>query len=274
MKSAFKLIIGFLLLTFPLMAQLSGLDDGRTPKQRFTQGLMEGFAHSYLDEQKCSQRAFNSIFDVKKKIYPFSILGDFSQQQPILAKGFISTLLDTLNKALSVLYRNGDQDILNHRICTGLYNYGEVNARSYEEGYILVDPKVIKMMWDLPNRSSFSDSQVYLHELAHQFQYWHGNQFQDDKTSRRTELAADCVGSALLWLSWQGLSQDILSMESLGVIAASESVGDFDMTNPDHHGTPIERMKASLKGQEISKTLFLTSKKLLRLCESAISREN
>lgn len=256
------------------MAQLRGLDDGRTPKERFSQGFTEGFAHSYHDAQKCSQLAFNALFEAEKKIYPFSVLSDFSKPQTVLAEGFITSLVSTLNKALSVLYRNGDQDILTHRICAGLYNYGEVNARSYQEGYILVDAKVIKMMWDLPNRSSFSDSQVYLHELAHQFQYWHGNQFQNDKTSRRTELTADCVGSALLWLSWQGLSQDILSMESLGVIAASESVGDFDIANPDHHGTPIERMQASLKGQELSKTLFLTSKKLLRLCEASVSGKN
>lgn len=274
MKNALSLSTLLIFVTLPLVAQLRGLDDGQTPRQRLSQGVSEGFAHSYHDEQKCSQRAFNALFDTKKKIYPFSILTEFGNQPVVRAESFITSLVNTLNKALSVLYRNGDQDILNHRICTGLYNYGEVNARSYQEGYILVDAKVIKMMWDLPNRSSFSDSQVYLHELAHQFQYWHGNQFQEDKTSRRTELAADCVGSALLWLSWQGLSQDILSMESLGVIAASESVGDFDVTNPDHHGTPLERMQASLNGQEISKTLFLTSKKLLRLCEAKISGKN
>lgn len=253
--------------------QLNGLDDGLTPNQRFQHGIFQGFAHNYNDQQKCSQNALNKHFDVSNKIFSYTSLVNFGNSD-VQADGFIQSLLNTLNKALSVLYRNGDSAILNHRICAGLYNFGEVNARSYKEGYILIDPKVIKMMWNLPQRSSFSDSQVYLHELAHQFQYWHGNRFENDKTSRRTELTADCVGSALLWLSWQGLSEDILSMESLGVIAASESVGDYDIENPDHHGTPIERMLFSAKGQSLSKIPFLTSQKLLKLCESAVSQKS
>lgn len=273
MNRSLLLLLTFIFSHQIVLAQLlKPLDDGLTPKQRYTQGIAEGFAHNYLDQTKCSQQALTQNFQQPKFIYPNTLLLDFAPKL-VTADFFIKNIVQTLNKALSELYRNGDSEVTKRRVCAGLYNYGEINARSYIQGYILVDPKVIKMMWNLPNKTSFSDSQVYLHELAHQIQYWHGNQFAKDSTSRRSELTADCIGSALLWLSWKGLSTEILSMESLGVVAASESVGDYDINNPDHHGTPQERIQLSLKGQEFSKQPFLTSKKILQLCEAEVKKQ-
>jgi hypothetical protein len=192
---------------------------------------------------------------------------------------FTGQIQETINRATGALTKLGDTEIQRRRVCVGIYNWGELNARSYSEGYILVDPIAIREMWSLPNRTMFSDQQVYLHEFAHQLQFWYGNPFTGDATARRSELAADCVGSALLHLSWRGLGRDFLSVEALGIVASADRVGDDDENSPNHHGTSAERKQAVVAGKNLIEAHFLlvpsgaglTGRRILHRCNEMVN---
>lgn len=253
------------------------LDDHRTPLEREQAQIREGYAAGIADARSCSPNAKQKLFG-SRIILPESLVF-IAGRNPVAAKFFIDDMLNTINRAIQTLVRNGDQEILNRRVCVGLYNYGEMNARSYPHGYILADPIVIGEMQNLPNHTMFSDQQVYLHEFAHQLQFRYGNEFAGDRTSKRGELTADCIGSALLAASWQGLNQEILNMESLGVVSSAERVGDRNINDPDHHGTPEERALMARAGFNLVKSHYaffptgngLTSRTILLRC-SALAR--
>lgn len=60
------------------------------------------------------------------------------------------------------------------------------------------------------------------------------------------ELQADCMAGAWAYAVYQqGRIDDSDVMEAVNTAFA---VGDFDLTNPQHHGTPKERSRAWLKG--------------------------
>lgn len=251
---------------------LSGLDDTLSPAQRQQQGVIQGDAKDINDSLSCSRSAKDRMFG--SQIIAPETLVTLPGRAPVRAKVFISDIANTINRAIEAMAKNGDMEISRRRVCVGLYNYGELNARSYEQGYILVDPIAIYVMQSLPNRSLFSDQQVYLHEFAHQLQYRYGNVYANDPTSRRSELTADCVGAALLALSWKDLSEDILSMESLGVVASAERVGDDDVASATHHGTAEERGRIVKAGFSVVKAhlslwpsgIGLTSRAILNRC--------
>lgn len=259
-----------LLLSLPAFAHL---DHQLSPRQRFQLGVREGGVQDINDPLFCSPSAKARLFGpgvIANERY----LTTVNVGRMIRAEVYVKDIQATIAKAVRSLVIAGDREILEQRVCVGLYDWQSINARSYEQGYILVDPLVIQEMQNLPNRSMFSDHMVYLHEYAHQLQYRFGNPFAADANTRRSELAADCVGSALLTFSWRGLSQDILGMEALGVLAAAERVGDNNVDEPDHHGTSAERAKAVELGQSIVRahlSLYpsgkgLTARGLLQRC--------
>ena len=269
-----RLFVLSALLAAPAFAlsPLQGLDDGRTPVARRMGGLLQGRAADVNDAGQCSATAKQNIFGIR--LVGSNALVTIAGRKPVPAQAFVTEIASTINKAVDALVSAGDNEILQQRVCVGLYNWGEINARSYPQGYIMVDPMVIGEMQNLPNHSMFSDQQVYLHEFAHQLQFRYGNVFAADRTTRRSELTADCVASALLAFSWRGLSEDLLQMETLGVIASAERVGDDDVNDPNHHGTSAERAQMVKAGINVVKAHFslvptgrgLTSRAMLNRC--------
>jgi hypothetical protein len=274
----FSLFALALTLSAPTHAlpSLGTLDDNRTPRERELSGFTQGFAADINDSSQCSARAKQRFFG--ENIIPNESFVRLGNQGSVKAKVLVSDMAKTINRAMNALIANGDSEILRRRVCVGLYNWGQLNARSYEEGYILADPIAIAEMQSLPNRSMFSDQQVYLHEFAHQLQYRYGNIYATDVISRRSELTADCVGSALLALSWRGLSEELMNMESLGVVASAERVGDTNFLASDHHGTPEERSKMVRSGIQVVKAHYslypngqgLTGRAILQRCAALV----
>jgi uncharacterized protein len=95
----------------------------------------------------------------------------------------------------------------------------------------------------------FGVAYVVAHEYAHNLQQEFGvfDQFSG-ATVRPLELQADCLAGA--WgnsVYRQGLLQPGDIEEAIGTALA---VGDFDTRNQQHHGTPLERREAWLRGFE------------------------
>jgi hypothetical protein len=103
-----------------------------------------------------------------------------------------------LTPIMTALRDAGGSDIDGHHVCV-VPATGVGVALSTSNGFIAFEPAAIIQINELvpdAERSMYSVVVVFAHEFAHQLQYWYGNPFEGDKSMRRTELAADCMGSA------------------------------------------------------------------------------
>lgn len=183
-----------------------------------------------------------------------------------------ATISDRANKALAPLLAAGDGDLPNRHVCVGMYPFQTFNAFSSPAGAIGIDPSVHREFNEtLKERTMASFDQVILHELAHQFQFWYGNSFLSDANVRRSELTADCIGSALNGLLWRQSSLYGWEQVRAGVIESARQVGDAQFEDQKHHGTRIERMQAAWAGINlVEKTKLTSAKGLLLQCEMNI----
>ena len=94
----------------------------------------------------------------------------------------------------------------------------------------------------------FGVAYVLAHEYAHNVQQelgWYANGFKFT-TVAPFELQADCMAGAWAFAVYrEGLLDDSDVREA---VQTAYAVGDFDFTNPQHHGTPDERAKAWKRG--------------------------
>ena len=101
---------------------------------------------------------------------------------------------------------------------------------------------------------------IAAHEVAHIFQYEDGyfDLAQTDDTVRRNELMADdFAGSCLAYVVNGGrrIDRGKLFRSKDSVRAAFQVMfnrGDYNFTNPNHHGTPDERLDAVDSGYEFA----------------------
>ena len=100
----------------------------------------------------------------------------------------------------------------------------------------------------LDNLGDFGVAYVIAHEYAHNVQQelgWYANGFRFT-TVAPFELQADCMaGSWAFAVYREGLLDDSDVEEA---VQTAYAVGDFDVTNPQHHGTPEQRAKAWKRG--------------------------
>lgn len=95
----------------------------------------------------------------------------------------------------------------------------------------------------------FGVAYVVAHEYAHNLQHELGiyeTYLPGETTMRKFELQADCMAGA--WgnsVYWQGILEAGDVEEAIDSAAA---VGDFEFLEPDHHGTPQERIQAFMLG--------------------------
>ncbi len=255
-------------------------DQGLSPLEKKIAGQKLNGIYKATNTLYCSQKSIQQKIGFGLYSENAQVADPLHHKKNLLIKDLNQDLYTSLSQAYQYLLSQNDQTAKQNHLCVGYYNYAELNAQSYLHGYIFVDPSVLFTMRDLPNRSMLSSDMTFLHELAHQFQYWHGNAFNHDKTVKRLELAADCTGAALLYLVKQRQWGDAtMKISEQGLRAATERVGDFNFHHKSHHGTPQERMFATDKGISWAKQqvqlqknwkLELTSKSILSYCENMV----
>lgn len=157
-------------------------------------------------------------------------------------------VVDDLGKILAALAAFGDSDVDGHHVCI-VPAAGVGVALSTGNGYIAFEPGAIIAMNDLipdAERSMYSSTGAFAHELAHQLQYWYGDPFDGDKSVRRTELAADCMGSAFVALTQP--SGWIMDEVERGAAGALQAYADLEFRSKSHHGTRVDRDRMAHEG--------------------------
>lgn len=233
-------------------------EDGLTPAQRFKRGIYTPSIAVVTDSNACSQVAVRRLFP---KILQKNQVVTMRNPNKVFSdpeKMSVSEVLDRANLELSLLlshfYANDDPISKNRSICIGLATMGKPNAISLDEGYIMADPRILFDVRQRTKFGDFSDRVIFLHEFAHQIQFWSADPFAADKTVRRTELTADCMASAFLVLLWAKPGEDH-QMTEQGLREVAASIGDYS-AEEGHHGTPKERGAAATWG-----TNFILSRK-------------
>jgi hypothetical protein len=233
-------------------------EDGLTPAQRFKRGIHTPSIAVVTDSNTCSQVAAKRLFP---RIYSKNQVVTIKNPNRVFSdpeKMSVSEVMDRANLELGLLmlhfFANNDSISKDRTICIGLAGLEKPNAISLEEGYIIADPRIL---FDVRRRTKFgdfSDRVIFLHEFAHQIQFWSADPFAADKTVRRTELTADCMSAAFLVLLWAKPGEDH-GMTEQGLREVAASIGDFS-AEEGHHGTPKERGAAATWG-----TNFILSRK-------------
>lgn len=157
-------------------------------------------------------------------------------------------IVDDLGAILVALRDAGGSDIDGHHVCV-VPAAGVGVALSTGNGFIAFEPAAILQMNDLipdAERTMYSASVAFAHELAHQIQYWYGNPFADDKSVRRTELAADCMGSAFVAMTRP--SGWIMDEVERGAVGALQAYADLKFRSKAHHGTRYDRARMAHDG--------------------------
>lgn len=252
-------------------------DDDQTPRERLASGAgaAQGGIHDVNDPSKCSQTARERALG--PKWYSNGWVFKKEKTRRIARKDLQLAMQKPMQEAVTALVRHGDSELLSRQVCVGTYAFGSETAASIREGYFAVDPSLvfrIRSEAKNPQASLLAENALYLHGLAHQFQYAHGNPFIMDFNHRRTELVAGCMSSALLALRNFEVPE-VFESQAPGIVAA---VRDVSATIEDgrHAGTEIEREAAAHQGVSLVRSSIrfyrstgyvnLTSQSLVTMC--------
>ena len=88
---------------------------------------------------------------------------------------------------------------------------------------------------------AFAVAYVVAHEYGHNVQQERGV-LGGRTVALPTELNADCLAGT--WMAWDYGQGKASSADEQQMLDAAMAVGDFEYTNPDHHGTPQQRRDA------------------------------
>ena len=91
---------------------------------------------------------------------------------------------------------------------------------------------------------AFAVAYVVAHEYGHNVQQERG--ISARSFALPTELNADCLAGT--WMAWDYAQGNASSADEQQLVDAAQAAGDFEFTNPDHHGTPDQRRDAVLRG--------------------------
>ncbi len=162
--------------------------------------------------------------------------------------GMTDGVVADLTPILTALRDAGGTDIDGHHVCI-VPAMGVGVALSTSNGFIAFEPAAILEVNDLvpdAERSMYSVVVIFAHELAHQLQFWYGDPFEGDKSMRRTELAADCMGATLVAMTqpdgW------IMAEVERGVVGGLQAYADVKFRSVMHHGTRVDRGRLAHAG--------------------------
>ena len=119
------------------------------------------------------------------------------------------------------------------------------NAVSLPSGDILYGVNLFQQLVATYGGDGAPISGVLAHEWGHQVQFDNGWSASSEPTSRPIELEADAFSGFYMAL---GESYSWTSIDDYFSAIASE--GDYNFTDPSHHGTPQERLAAAQLGFE------------------------
>ena len=118
------------------------------------------------------------------------------------------------------------------------------NAESFPSGDILYGLSLFHQLVASYGGDAAPISGVLAHEWGHQIQFDNGWFTSSESTSRPIELEADAFSGF-----YMALSSDAYSWNEINnYFAAVASTGDFNFNEPNHHGTPQERLAAAQLG--------------------------
>jgi hypothetical protein len=279
------LIFFALCFTFQAHAQL---DNGLTPLERYNQGQRTQGAYSLDNWIMCSQSARAQY--VSEVVDDETVLAFSPQGVAITAGGQTSLVKQVVDLTLKNLANQGDVKATGRHLCVGFY-FGAPdnvtgNASSSTIGYLIFDYRAVQHLYSIQNRSFWVHHYLILHEFSHQLQYWNDDvevakTFQGLQSSKKPELAADCMAGALFKLNNLGLKKDLYDLSFSGVIEGATLIGDPHVNDPGHHGTPAERrfavgfgsnMVGAMETALIDGSQKITSGELLNRCNSFVAQ--
>ncbi len=268
-NSEVRILIFILVLAFVTTSFAQVGDAGRAPSEEFKAGAQQAGIFSVYDPLYCSQSA-------KRAHLPQLTEGDVNglpaAQQIRLINGILS-------RAYNILALVGDRSLRSRHVCTGFYNDVSAengNAKSMTLGYMIFDFRLIRHVYDLPEkmRSNWALDFIALHEFAHQLQFWNNDEvtlkaLKGEASARKSELGADCVAASLLTMMNTELSRDLFTISFQGVLGTASALGDYGVHLPGHHGTPYERQQAAEFGSQYVAFWYLTHQRSLYGLKSA-----
>jgi len=86
---------------------------------------------------------------------------------------------------------------------------------------------------------------ILAHEWGHRVQYTYG--FEKDMTTQEAELEADAISGF-----YMALEKGFAWSQIHGYFASTLNTGDYDVTSPQHHGTPNQRVAAAYLGVQLA----------------------
>jgi predicted metalloprotease len=92
----------------------------------------------------------------------------------------------------------------------------------------------------------FGAAVVIAHEYAHNVQRELGVYRFKTATSMPFELEADCMAG--MWANWEGRRRTLDDGDVLEAAGTFHALGDYELSAPDHHGTPRQRERAFMRG--------------------------
>jgi hypothetical protein len=114
-------------------------------------------------------------------------------------------------------------------------------------GTVFLGINLIKNEFSVSGNAGIAVAGICAHESAHIFQYFSEyNQRLSGSTSRNFELHADLIAGYYLGRRrWSRTNIEVFGRSLF-------SKGDYDFNNPDHHGTPKQRLGAMLEGYRLA----------------------
>lgn len=202
-----------------------------------------------LDQAPCERAAWDATAAALGAAATVVYRPDEAVAETTFTAGAIAGgVIGDLQKIFVALRDAGGTDLDGQHVCV-VAARGIGPGLSTSNGFIAFDPADVLEMNDLipdDTRTMYSTTVIYAHELAHQLQYRYGNPFQDERTVRRTELAADCMGTAFAAMTqpdgW------IMDEVEKGAVGALQTFADLKFASTLHHGTPVDRGRMARYG--------------------------
>lgn len=222
---------------------------GRSPAEKFAAGEHVFGVYSIHDADHCDLASWEATAPALGIADAVVLARSTGVGAAAVTVGAITDgVVDDLVPILTALRDGGGTDLDGHHVCV-VPATGVGVALSTSNGFIGFEPAAILQMNELipdSDRTMYSRGVAFAHEFAHQIQYWYGDPFDGDKSVRRTELAADCMGSAFAAMTQP--SGWIMAEVEKGAVGALQAYADAKFRSVLHHGTRVDRGQMARAG--------------------------
>lgn len=227
-----------------------------------------------MEGPSCSSWAAQRVLDVQNP----PVLGQLTQNPASKLK--LPPYQWRLSSMMSFLREHMDLAVWGRHLCVGMYDFVKPNAFAHPTGFVYLNLDILGQVRN-------PDAVLY-HEFAHELQHWNDEPFMKDvmpdgvtSSARRSELQADCVGSALMGLMIGSKSMSTVTWHVTSETIREDflSMGDFNTTHSNHHGGKVARGFSSQAGIRYANALIqqgeladIKSKLILDHCSAFIQR--